>query len=65
LAILRNGLRIMTIAWLCVHVDPKMINSYIHRQGGPIFFALSLIPFLALLWALRKSEDARKLPKES
>src|SRR6266498_3407694 len=45
LAILRNGFRITTISWLCVNVDPGMINSPIHHHGGPIFFALSLIPF--------------------
>jgi exosortase C (VPDSG-CTERM-specific) len=56
LAILRNGLRIFTIGQLCVHVSPDMINSYIHRHGGPIFFALSLIPFFLLLVILRKSE---------
>jgi exosortase C (VPDSG-CTERM-specific) len=56
LAILRNGFRITTIALLCVHVDPQMIHSYIHHKGGPIFFALSLIPFFALLWYMRKSE---------
>jgi exosortase C (VPDSG-CTERM-specific) len=56
LAILRNGLRIFTIGQLCIRVSPDMINSYIHRHGGPIFFALSLIPFLLLLVILRKSE---------
>jgi exosortase C (VPDSG-CTERM-specific) len=56
LALLRNGLRIFTIGQLCVQVSPDMIHSYIHRKGGPIFFALSLIPFLILLIWLRKSE---------
>jgi exosortase C (VPDSG-CTERM-specific) len=59
LAILRNGFRITTIALLCVHVDPKMIDSSIHHRGGPIFFALSLLPFFALLWLLRRSEVIR------
>lgn len=55
IAILRNGFRIFTIAWLCVHVDPEMIHSAIHRRGGPLFFALSLIPFFALLfWMYRR-----------
>lgn len=54
LAILRNSLRILTVGLLCVHVGPHMIDSYIHRSGGPIFFALSLIPlFLALVWLRR------------
>jgi exosortase C (VPDSG-CTERM-specific) len=60
LGIVRNGIRIFTISWLCVHVDPAMIDSPIHHRGGPIFFALSLVPFLALLLVLRKSEGWRK-----
>lgn len=54
LAFLRNGLRIVTVGQLCVHVSPDMINSYIHRRGGPVFFVLSLIPFFLLLLCLRK-----------
>jgi exosortase C (VPDSG-CTERM-specific) len=54
LAIVRNSVRILTIGLLCVHVGPYMINSYIHRSGGPIFFGLSLIPlFFLLLWLRR------------
>ncbi len=56
LALLRNGFRILTIGLLCVHIGPHMINSVIHHQGGPIFFALSLVPFGALLWWLRRAE---------
>lgn len=55
LAIIRNSARILTIGLLCVHIGPHMIDSYIHRRGGPIFFALSLIPlFLLLVWLRRK-----------
>ena len=56
LAILRNGFRILVIALLCVNIGPQMIHSVIHRRGGPLFFALSLIPLFALLWWLRKGE---------
>jgi exosortase/archaeosortase family protein len=56
LGILRNGFRILVIGQLCVHVDPQMIHSLIHKQGGPLFFALSLIPLFLLLWSLRKGE---------
>jgi exosortase C (VPDSG-CTERM-specific) len=58
IAIVRNGLRIFTIAMLCVHVSPDMINSWIHKRGGPFFFALSLIPFFALLIYLYRRERA-------
>ncbi len=62
LAILRNGLRIFTIAQLCVHISPDMVNSFIHHRGGPIFFAISLIPFLGLLYILYRSERGRRKP---
>jgi exosortase len=59
LGILRNGFRILVIGLLCVHVGPYMIDSSIHHQGGPLFFALSLIPLFLLLWWLRHRERVR------
>jgi exosortase C (VPDSG-CTERM-specific) len=56
LGLFRNGLRIFTIGELCVQVSPDMINSYIHRHGGPFFFILSLIPFFLFLFFLAKSD---------
>lgn len=56
LGILRNGVRICTIGQLCVHVSPDMINSPIHHRGGPLFFAVSLVPVFLLLYYLRRSE---------
>ena len=53
LGILRNGFRILVIGLLCVHFGPQMINSIVHKQGGPLFFALSLIPLFLLLWWLK------------
>jgi exosortase C (VPDSG-CTERM-specific) len=58
LGILRNGFRILVISLLCVHVGPRMIHSDIHHRGGPVFFALSLIPLFLLLWWLRRGEAA-------
>ena len=54
IALLRNGLRVTVIGELCVRIGPEMIDSYIHRHGGPIFFALSLIPFTLGLFFLLK-----------
>jgi exosortase C (VPDSG-CTERM-specific) len=56
LALLRNGFRVFTIGELCVHLGPDMINSPIHRHGGPLFFVLSLIPFFLLLVLLVRCE---------
>ena len=56
LALLRNAFRIFVLGQLCVRVGPNMIDSPIHHHGGPLFFALSLVPFFALLYFLKKSE---------
>jgi exosortase C (VPDSG-CTERM-specific) len=61
LGLLRNGVRILTISLLCVHIGPHMINSVIHRRGGPFFFAASLIPLFLLLWWLRRREAGATL----
>ena len=56
LAIARNAFRILVIGLLCVYIGPHMIDSIIHRHGGPVFFALSLAPLFLLLWWLRRQE---------
>lgn len=65
LALLRNGLRIFTIGQLCVQIDPGLIDSYIHRRGGPIFFAFSLVPFMLVLLCLRKQETGGLFKRKS
>lgn len=60
LGIFRNGIRILTISWISVHVSHDMgVNGLIHHRGGPLFFAISLVPLLGLLWWLRKREHAK------
>jgi exosortase C (VPDSG-CTERM-specific) len=61
LAMVRNGFRIFTIGELCVQSGPQMIDSYAHRHGGPLFFALSLVPFFLLAVLLRRRERARRI----
>jgi len=63
LALLRNGFRVFVIGELCTHIGPEMIHSPIHHRGGPLFFALSLIPFFLLIFFLRKSERFTKNSK--
>lgn len=53
LGIFRNAFRIVTLGWLCTHYGPEMIHSPIHHRGGPVFFAISLLPLLAMLVIFR------------
>jgi exosortase C (VPDSG-CTERM-specific) len=65
LGILRNGFRILVIGLLCVNFGPQMIHSLIHRRGGPLFFALSLVPFLLMLWWLRRGDVRTRQPNRA
>ena len=62
LALIRNGFRIFVIVRLCAAYGPRMLDSPIHHHGGPLFFALSLIPFFLLLLFLRKTERVNNEP---
>jgi len=56
LGILRNAVRIWVIGMLCVHYGADMIHGRIHREGGPVFFALSLVPLFLSGWWLHRQE---------
>jgi exosortase C (VPDSG-CTERM-specific) len=60
LGIVRNAFRILVIGQLCLYYGPVMLDSYIHRRGGPIFFALSLVPLLLALWLLRRGSMRKR-----
>jgi exosortase len=62
LGILRNAFRIVTISLLTIHVDPGVISSPLHHRGGPLFFVLSLVPFLLLVWVMQRFERAHPSP---
>jgi exosortase len=53
-AILKNAVRIVTIAWLGIHVNPDFFHGALHRQGGLPFSLLSLAMLAVLLWLLRR-----------
>jgi exosortase C (VPDSG-CTERM-specific) len=62
LGIIRNGFRVLVLSLLTVYWDPEVINGPLHHRGGPIFFALSLIPFFLLLFWLRKTDGSARRP---
>jgi exosortase len=57
LAIIKNGIRIVTLSLLALYIDESFItNSKLHREGGIIFFLIALTLLVPILWLLRKSE---------
>jgi exosortase len=56
LVLIKNGIRIATIALLAVKVDPVFIDGPLHHRGGFVFFSLVLAVEAAFCWLLRRSE---------
>jgi exosortase len=54
IAIFKNAVRIVTIAWLGIHVNSDFFHGPLHRQGGLPFSLLSLALMAVLLWLLRR-----------
>lgn len=54
--IFKNGVRIATLSLLSIHVDPRILESKLHREGGIPFFIVALILIYPILTMLIKSE---------
>jgi len=60
LAILKNGIRIVALTLLSIHVDPRFLTGNLHHQGGFVFFLLTLLILWPVLMLLEKSDKPRK-----
>ena len=54
IAIFKNAVRIVTIAWLGIHVNSNFFYGSLHRRGGLPFSLLAVALMGALLWLLRR-----------
>jgi len=59
LSVVKNAIRIFTIAELGTRVDPAYLDGRLHRNGGVIFLALGLAVIVVLLWLMRQGEAKR------
>lgn len=53
IAILKNAVRIVALAWIGVYVNPAVFQSALHRQGGLPFSLIAVAIMGTLLWLLR------------
>jgi exosortase len=56
ITILKNAVRIVTLALLAIHVDRSYIDGQLHHEGGIVFFLLSLGLLAPILVLLARSE---------
>jgi exosortase len=59
IAILKNAIRIVTIAWVGIHVNPAVFDGPLHRRGGLIFGVVAFALMALLLWFLKGSTARR------
>jgi exosortase len=57
ITIVKNSIRIVTLSLLGVYVDPRILESALHRRGGIPFFIVALSLLGIVLWLLRRSES--------
>jgi exosortase len=58
-AVLKNGVRVVTLTLLAVYVDPGFLHGSLHRDGGFVFFGLALLMLFPFLVALGRSDQVR------
>jgi exosortase len=56
IAMFKNGIRIVSLTLLGAYVDPRILQSSLHREGGIPFFIVALVLLAPILFVLRKSE---------
>jgi exosortase len=56
ITLLKNGLRITALALLGAYVDPRILQSSLHREGGIPFFIVALFLMAPILLYLRRTE---------
>jgi len=65
ITIIKNGIRIVTLTLLGIHVDMNFLTGgFLHKSGGFIFYIPALVLLGGVLWFLRKSEIKKGLRTE-
>jgi exosortase len=64
IAILKNGIRIVTLSILGVYIDERILLGDLHKKGGIVFFCISLVLLWAVIIPLRKLEVSRQSQKQ-
>lgn len=63
--VIKNGIRIVTLTLLSIHVDPGFLHGKLHHDGGFVFFILGLIILWPLLRWLQRVETRTLAPENA
>lgn len=63
LTILKNGIRIVALSLLAMHVDPSFLTGQLHHDGGIVFFLIALAMLAPVVVLLsRRRAAVRQVP---
>lgn len=62
--ILKNGVRIVTIALLTMYVDRRFLHGWLHKSGGIVFYLLGLLTLIPILILLKRVELSRTVSSD-
>jgi exosortase len=54
--IIKNAVRIVSLALLSAYVDPGFLTGSLHRRGGAVFFVIGLLMFIPISVLLLRAE---------
>jgi len=60
--VVKNGVRIATLAILASYVDPGFLSGRLHKEGGFVFFLIGLALLVPVYWFLRRGEQTLVSP---
>lgn len=60
--VFKNGVRIVTLSLLSIHVDPSFLTGQLHHEGGIVFFVLALALLAPVLYLLVRAERPSRPP---
>lgn len=63
LTIVKNGIRIVSLTLLAVHVNPSFLTGQLHHEGGIVFFLLALALLSPLFRLLQRSEPDYRITR--
>jgi len=55
--VIKNGIRIVTLTLLAIHVDPGFLSGDLHQKGGVLFFLIGLLILWPVLVSLQAVES--------
>ena len=61
--VIKNGIRIVTLTLLSIHVDPGFLSGRLHHEGGFLFFLVGLVILWPVLLWLQKLEAKQGYPR--